>query len=132
MSLQDERPSFLKAFGPAVFWAALLFAESSIPAQAFPESPILAQDKLIHMGIYGVFGFLLYRGLRLRGPASATVAGWVTLIVCSLYGASDEFHQHFVPGRSMDVYDWLADTIGVALAIGIARYLEMRRARAVR
>jgi len=39
------------------------------------------------------------------------------LIVVMLYGGMDEFHQHFVPGRSVDVYDFLADTIGALIAI---------------
>jgi VanZ family protein len=41
------------------------------------------------------------------------------LLVVSAYGASDEWHQSFVPGRSTDVRDWIADTIGAALAIGL-------------
>ncbi|MBE0435524.1 MAG: VanZ family protein, partial [Methylomicrobium sp.] len=43
----------------------------------------------------------------------------VSLIFCSLYGISDEWHQSFVDGRSSDVYDWIADTIGAAIALFI-------------
>jgi VanZ family protein len=35
----------------------------------------------------------------------------------SLYGASDELHQYFVPNRSCDFYDWLADSIGAVMAL---------------
>jgi VanZ family protein len=37
----------------------------------------------------------------------------------SLYGISDELHQSFVPGRTPDVHDWIADTWGAAVAIGV-------------
>ena len=45
-------------------------------------------------------------------------AAWA-LLAASAYGATDEFHQLFVPGRSCDVFDWLADTTGAALAVGL-------------
>ena len=36
--------------------------------------------------------------------------------VASLYGITDEWHQYYVPGRFSDVMDWIADTLGAALA----------------
>jgi len=36
---------------------------------------------------------------------------WIFVGV-SLFGASDEFHQSFVPGRGVEWMDWLADTFG--------------------
>jgi VanZ family protein len=36
--------------------------------------------------------------------------------ITSLYGASDEFHQFFTPNRSVEIFDWLADTAGAATA----------------
>jgi VanZ family protein len=33
-------------------------------------------------------------------------------LVASFYGATDEIHQFYVPGRTMEVYDWIADTLG--------------------
>jgi VanZ family protein len=37
-------------------------------------------------------------------------------VVTSAFGASDEWHQSFVPGRSAEVADWVADTAGAACA----------------
>ena len=36
--------------------------------------------------------------------------------VTSLYGATDEWHQSYVPGRYAEVADWVADTLGALLA----------------
>jgi VanZ family protein len=37
------------------------------------------------------------------------------MLAASAYGAIDEFHQSFVPGRDCNVWDWLADTLGAFL-----------------
>jgi len=33
-------------------------------------------------------------------------------VITSLYGATDELHQSFVPERMADIRDWVADTLG--------------------
>lgn len=43
----------------------------------------------------------------------------VALILSSLYGISDEFHQIFTPGRSCDPMDWLVDTCAAAIGAAI-------------
>jgi len=40
-----------------------------------------------------------------------------TLIIGIIYGLSDELHQGFVPGRQKDVFDFLADLLGVLLGL---------------
>lgn len=38
-------------------------------------------------------------------------------IICAgLFALSDEMHQYFVPGRSAEIADWLADMAGIILA----------------
>ena len=49
-------------------------------------------------------------GISLRAAAGA----WA---IASAYGASDEWHQSFVPGRKPGVDDWLFDTHSGGLAI---------------
>lgn len=41
----------------------------------------------------------------------------IIVLLCALYGITDEFHQIFVPGRMPDVKDLVNDTIGAALAM---------------
>lgn len=44
---------------------------------------------------------------------------WIFLLV-SLYGMTDEFHQGFVPGRDLDVRDWVADSLGALLGLALS------------
>jgi VanZ family protein len=108
---------------PALAWAAAIFWLSS--RSTLPQPPgVLAWDKLQHALGYGVGGFLIARaaGVRGRGPLVAAALG-------VLYGASDEVHQSFVPGRSSDVRDWYADAVGVLAGVFIHRFITLRRAR---
>ena len=79
-----------------------------------------------HFCEYAVFGALLANALRCHMPLRR--ACLVAVACASLYGASDEFHQLFVPGRMCDPMDWLVDTAGAALGSGLA-YLQLRRRR---
>jgi len=42
---------------------------------------------------------------------------WLAVLIVSVFGVTGEWHQSFVPGRSGEVFDWLADTTGAALAV---------------
>ncbi len=57
---------------------------------------------------------MLAGALRASGVRTARAA-LLALALASLYGASDELHQAFVPTRSCDPRDWLADTLGAGL-----------------
>jgi hypothetical protein len=69
-------------------------------------------DKVAHFAVYGLLGTLL---CRVWG--SGWRAAVLALATASLFGATDEWHQSFVPGRDSDVMDWLADSSGAALAV---------------
>jgi VanZ family protein len=105
-------------WGPVVLYMAAIFALSSM---AEPPAPPGIGDKTQHFAAYAGLGVVTLRatsggavtGLR----AGAAVAAWGIAV---LYGASDEFHQSFVPGRSADLLDLRADALGAAAAIGVA------------
>jgi len=108
---------------PAAAWAATLYWLSSRPSVPAPEVPNI--DKVAHFGAYAVLGALLaFAAHRSRLPVLAAVA------VGALYGASDEIHQMYVPGRSPDVLDWAADAAGVVTACYLYTRWRTRRAAA--
>jgi VanZ family protein len=46
--------------------------------------------------------------------------------IALLYGITDEWHQSYVPGRSPDVRDVVADTVGAVLAMLVVAWLVRR------
>ena len=103
--------------GLALGYAGLIFFLSSQSSFPVPKE-IWNFDKVIHCVEYGVLAFLVARAVRPADRAAlwpAAVAVWVAI----LYGVSDEFHQSFVPGRSSDVYDVVADSVGAALGAAV-------------
>lgn len=79
--------------------------------QLFP-----VQDKVQHAGAYFVMSLLAWR--YFRHTAQRFVAALLIPVgFCSFYGATDEWHQSFVIGRTPDILDWLADTFGAGLAM---------------
>ncbi len=71
------------------------------------------QDKLIHASAYAVMAWLFWHVVH--GLMSLNLLVVTTILFCSLYGISDEWHQSFIDGRQADVYDWLADSLGALL-----------------
>jgi len=81
-----------------------------------------------HAVLYAVLGASLARGAR---KAAWSVPGWALVLLGSLYGVSDEWHQSFVPGRDPSLGDWAADTVGVLLGYWITAVILRHRARAL-
>ena len=102
-------------FVPALLWAALLLyigGRSSVPT----VETTLPLDKAAHFVMYGVLGTLATLGwLRARHRKPVPRLLWV-LLPSMAVGVADELHQHWVPTRSADFADWLADALGVAVA----------------
>ena len=103
-----SRAAFLLA---TLSWAGLIFYLSSQPSI---DAPALfpGQDKLFHLIVFGMLGFLAMGTLQAAHNGYQPKQLWWVALAMMLYGISDEFHQHFVPGRSVDAYDVLADALG--------------------
>ena len=100
---------------PVALQMGLIFIASSIPdLQGLPGG---MSDKSGHGLGYAILGGVLLRALaggRLRGITWGRAA--TAILLATLYGASDELHQAFVPGRSPDIFDVVADCLGAAAA----------------
>lgn len=105
---------------PVIAWSAIIFIFSAQPTGVASE--IDWQDfflkKSAHVVVFFVLCTLTYRAL-LREGVSKKKATVCALLFSILYGASDEFHQSFTPGRDPRVRDVLIDTVGALLAIYI-------------
>jgi len=106
-------------------YCGLIFWLSNQPTLPMPMF-FPHQDKLHHLTAYAVMGWLAWQAFRHR--CNGRILWIVSLLFCSLYGASDEFHQSFIEGRNADWLDWVADTLGSLLAVTIL-FLRHREER---
>jgi VanZ family protein len=110
---------------PALAWAALIVFLSSRPTHLV--SLQTGTDKIAHFGAYAVLGFLTARAF-----AAAGYSALAAILVGVLFGATDELHQSFVPGRSSHVGDWIADSLGVVAGVSLYHWLMLRGGRTQR
>ena len=96
----------------AAAWALLIFILSSIPGAAFPPSKLFSYDKLMHATVYAVLGAFCFLALPRSWSKRASALVLISGAMTTVYGLTDEFHQLFVPGRSADLRDVLADAVG--------------------
>lgn len=97
-------------------YAGLIFLASSRSIQ-IEEPSFPYQDKCAHFIAYGLFCTILCWAIsaHLKGNQIRKFI-FMAIILTSLYGITDEVHQLFVPTRTGEVFDWLADTAGAATA----------------
>ena len=115
---------------PVLVYMAIIFGFSA-QSNPLPEVTAHVWDKLLHASEYACLAVLLVRALRGEGASWPAVLIAATILT-SLYGASDEIHQAFVPGRDPAVGDWLADTTGAAIASTFATLAGRRRSESRR
>jgi VanZ family protein len=108
----------------AGLWALLLFVLSSIPGSSFPEVHLPGLDKLVHVGLYSVLGACCAHGLSGSPGRSRWRVVLVATGIALGYGVTDEIHQLFVPNRSADWHDLVADVVGGALGAVLAGWAE--------
>ena len=102
---------------------AVLFAASSVSDTS--AVPPAFSDKILHIGSYAALGVTVFRGFAgARFAAMTRGRALATVLFCILYGVSDEFHQSFVPGRTPDVRDLVADGAGAALGVAALMFLK--------
>ena len=104
---------------------AAIFYVSSLP-NPVPELVQTAGDKTLHLLAYAGLAFLCARAI------GDEQAGWrLTLLlafaIATVYGATDEWHQMYVPGRGPSVYDWLADMAGSGAGAAIHAAIQRPR-----
>src|SRR5207245_6839660 len=98
--MKSESKQTLSAWLPAIIWATGIFILSSMSHPPIPGPNFRFKDKVGHWLLYCVLGWLIARALRkaYNLPLPKTIL--LAIAISSAYGASDEFHQSFVPYRS--------------------------------
>ena len=114
-------------FLPGIAWFFVVLVLICMPSQNVPAANWLDKihvDKWVHTGIFGLLAllFMLPVALSPMEPAQKLQFCIRVAIATSLWGISTEFIQKFwIPGRSFDLFDWAADSLGGIIAFMICR-----------
>lgn len=112
----------------AVGWTVLMIVGSSIPSVPKEIAPLFAFDKILHFIEYAGFSWLWGLVVRTRFPDLLRGRTWLMIVVIgAIWGGLDEIYQGEI-GRSRDLFDWVADLIGVCAAQAVQEY-RVRRGR---
>jgi len=104
--------------------AAVITVGTSLPARGPAVLPH-GVDKVIHACAYGMLALLLGRALIAERGVPAGRACALAFLLVVAYGALDEIHQSWIPGRDPSIWDWAADAGGAAAA-QLAVYMNRR------
>ncbi len=113
----------LQLWLPVLVYMAAIYYVSSLPDAPLPSG---MSDKSGHLLAYSGLGIVVARAFagglgRRMGLGLAALA----VVVTVAYGVSDEWHQAFVPGRTSDVYDVLADATGAIVGAAVCWMLGL-------
>jgi VanZ family protein len=98
----------------ALAWTLLIFILCLIPGSSLPEVDIPLVDKWAHMILFGIFSLLLLCAYPSRNIRWLLAVFTITLF----FGWLVEYIQgHYVPNRSQDNMDTLADAVGGIIGI---------------
>jgi VanZ family protein len=118
-SISARFKNFLFYWSPILVYCTLIYIQTSYPSpEEIPSKPYL--DKVLHFAAYALLSALFLRALKtLPIKDNIRLIMILGITLSSLYGISDEIHQHYVPYRNADIADALADIIGSIFGVYI-------------
>jgi VanZ family protein len=109
-----------------VLWTLFILIVVGIPGSYIPKPVsfwrLLSPDKIVHIFLFGPFAFLLLRYLFSLPELHSKIKFpfLLTLFLGIIYATITELLQFFVfVGRNGNIYDAIADTVGVITGIYI-------------
>lgn len=111
-------PLFLR-LAPMLVVMGMIFYLSHQPGDTLYLPAIPGIDKVCHLAVYALLALtvLWYFSSDRQQPPGMVVLQ--TILFCLIFGLSDEFHQSYIPYRSVSSFDLLADLAGASLVCGI-------------
>ena len=108
-----------------IAYVLLIFAVSTMQFAHPPGPEFQMKDKLVHMAEFTALGLLLFAAFRFSVSPSK-LATFVFLVVVGMtVGAIDEMIQSQTPGRSMDIFDWVADSLGTSIGVWVGMFTPL-------
>lgn len=113
--MQLVKPRYI--YTATLLWWIAIWVVSSTPSNKLPSVRILGWDKLGHTLVYFVLALLINRSLLLLRIRKNQAALLYSIVL--LTAAMDEYHQVFIPGRSVSVWDFVANSFGLLAGFGV-------------
>ena len=115
--LGDSRIFRLACLAAALFLIVGLFWIGAMPIAVglFPGS----LDKVAHFATFALIAALLWLFLQRSHPL-------LVIAIVSAIGVADEFHQHFLPGRSASMEDMATDVFAAVVVVSLLEYARRR------
>jgi hypothetical protein len=117
--MKDIRPT---RFLPGIAWFFIVLILICLPGRDFPSTNLFDKlnfDKWIHMGIFGLLALLFMWPVALSSMHKKNKLQYflyIAIATCA-WGLATEFIQRYlVTGRSFDLLDWAADSLGALVA----------------
>lgn len=98
---------------------AIFFASSRTELASPKVWSIPHLDKCLH---FLIFGLLASNLIRIPLRSNKVLNCWLAFALTSLYGFADEYRQSFTLGRSVEISDALADSLGALVATQLYAY----------
>ncbi len=114
------------ALAIAIGWTSLIVVLLSLPGSSLPDTTLWDYDKLGHGGIFFVLVLVWLNAL-----SAFSVRTIILVVICGLTLAPlSEWYQSALPtGRTADVFDSVADAVGIALGAIVWVIILFRRGR---
>ena len=123
--MRPETERKITAWVPAIAYTALIFGVSSISGLSPPVPVFKMFDKLAHVVEFAGLGlFLSFAFRRSLSTRRRAMTPLFVIAVGFAVGALDEFYQITVPGRAVELLDWIGDAVGVVLGSGLGALHE--------
>ena len=90
-----------------ILWVFIIFVLSLIPTAEAPKLQIIGMDKVLHFSAYLILGMIAQSCIGFHSITLGIVLGTVT-----------ELLQRLIPGRTVEIFDWTANVLGLGIGIG--------------
>ncbi len=106
------------------FWMTVIYTVSTFVLSSFSTLPRFLMlghhfDWVLHAIEYGILAILVVNYVHAGGWISYRGAPVATVIFCGLVGGANEWYQMFVPHRSAELGDEIANIIGAILFLTV-------------
>ena len=106
---------FYRMLWPIALASTIVYSSGGAGPQLPKILQLAAIDKIVHFFIFGLLATLILRVYNYnRHPIKYAL---IAIIVTSLFGLTDEWHQYLNPYRYFEWADWVADTLGAVAAV---------------